>query len=519
MLALLFTVSCTVDAQVGCPTEPLRVSPEADVSSGNVAPQIICEERILPPIPAAPAVSYNGTSLRAEWSFHRRANYHLLRQIVNGVAQAPVNLGMSFFQFSASAGKNYRFQLAACNDAGCTPYSAVSATAYILAPPGGLSATYSGLTVSNSWYAVSAATSYNIRQSTNNNWGNAINKGTARTHAITGVPGGSYRYQVQACTNLGCSAWSAATPTITLPPIPAVPAGLNASLSGTSVSVGWNVATHATSYLIRQSINGNWGNAVNKGTARTHGVIAIPGNSYQYQVASCNSSGCSGWSAATSALAVAPSVPAGLAASLAGTDINVSWQAAAHATSYEIRQNTNGSWGNAVVKGGVLIHKAAVTPGSSYQYQVLACSNNICSVWSSATSVIVAPPPVPASLEANMAGSALSVSWNSSASAISYHIRQSTNGSWGSPLNKGAVLAHSITASEGATYQFIVQACSATICSAWSAATEAIRKPVSLVGITYLHTDVLGSVIAESDENGQIINKTDYKPFGQSKDN
>jgi hypothetical protein len=37
--------------------------------------------------------------------------------------------------------------------------------------------------------------------------------------------------------------------------------------------------------------------------------------------------------------------------------------------------------------------------------------------------------------------------------------------------------------------------------------------------VTYLHTDVLGSVIAESDSNGKIIRKTEYKPFGESKDN
>lgn len=36
--------------------------------------------------------------------------------------------------------------------------------------------------------------------------------------------------------------------------------------------------------------------------------------------------------------------------------------------------------------------------------------------------------------------------------------------------------------------------------------------------ITYLHTDVLGSVIAESDSSGNIIKNTDYKPFGESTD-
>ena len=35
----------------------------------------------------------------------------------------------------------------------------------------------------------------------------------------------------------------------------------------------------------------------------------------------------------------------------------------------------------------------------------------------------------------------------------------------------------------------------------------------------YLHSDVLGSVIAESDSNGNLKNSTEYKPFGESKQN
>lgn len=35
--------------------------------------------------------------------------------------------------------------------------------------------------------------------------------------------------------------------------------------------------------------------------------------------------------------------------------------------------------------------------------------------------------------------------------------------------------------------------------------------------ITYLHTDLLGSVIAETDPKGEIIKTEDYKPFGANK--
>ncbi len=34
--------------------------------------------------------------------------------------------------------------------------------------------------------------------------------------------------------------------------------------------------------------------------------------------------------------------------------------------------------------------------------------------------------------------------------------------------------------------------------------------------VIYLHTDMLGSVIAESDLNGNVIKRTEYKPFGES---
>jgi hypothetical protein len=38
-------------------------------------------------------------------------------------------------------------------------------------------------------------------------------------------------------------------------------------------------------------------------------------------------------------------------------------------------------------------------------------------------------------------------------------------------------------------------------------------------GVQYIHTDILGSVVAESDEDGAIKKRTDYKPFGETKNN
>ncbi len=34
--------------------------------------------------------------------------------------------------------------------------------------------------------------------------------------------------------------------------------------------------------------------------------------------------------------------------------------------------------------------------------------------------------------------------------------------------------------------------------------------------VTYIHTDALGSVVAETDESGNVIKRYDYEPYGVS---
>ncbi len=51
-----------------------------------------------------------------------------------------------------------------------------------------------------------------------------------------------------------------------------------------------------------------------------------------------------------------------------------------------------------------------------------------------------------------------------------------------------------------------------------TAKTE-INAQITNVQVLYLHTDLLGSVIAETDLSGNTIKATTYKPFGESKSN
>lgn len=48
---------------------------------------------------------------------------------------------------------------------------------------------------------------------------------------------------------------------------------------------------------------------------------------------------------------------------------------------------------------------------------------------------------------------------------------------------------------------------------------QAVQIILSNVQVQYLHTDLLGSVVLETDNNGNVIKSTAYKPFGESGNN
>ncbi len=86
-----------------------------------------------------------------------------------------------------------------------------------------------------------------------------------------------------------------------------------------------------------------------------------------------------------------------------------------------------------------------------------------------------------------------------------------TNDVLGLPL-KAAI------ASASPQYDVILKSHSDIPPSDTSAKTE-INTQITNVQVLYLHTDLLGSVIAETDLSGNTIKTTTYKPFGESKSN
>ncbi len=172
---------------------------------------------------------------------------------------------------------------------------------------------------------------------------------------------------------------------------PGVPAGLAAAAAGTtSIDVHWNATAGATGYDIEADgvVHDN-GSA----TAYTHTGLT-QGTTHTYRVRAKNALGTSAWSSPVTAVTdvppLPPDVPAGLTASATSSfSIDVSWSAAARATSYELEVD------GTVVDAGAQTSYAhtGIAPSSTHQYRVRAKNGGGTSAWSATVSATTPQAP------------------------------------------------------------------------------------------------------------------------------
>ncbi|MDX3775602.1 RHS repeat-associated core domain-containing protein, partial [Chromatiaceae bacterium AAb-1] len=336
--------------------------------------------------------------------------------------------------------------------------------------PPAVPATPTGTISSNSitvrWNAVSGATSYRVQQRVNSgSWQTEINTGTAVSRAFSSLAAGNYQYRVRACNNSACSAYSAISSGLSILAVPAAPRVPTATLtSTTSINVSWGAVAppidpcHMTgtchcneyapcmplsepapvtmqlkedtglvttqssvsNYYVQQRLgSGNWQTAVNRGTATSHSYTGLAAGSYTYRVQSCNSSGCSSWTAASAAITIVaiPAVPAKPAVSLSGNTVTTSWGAVSGVSYYQVRQRLgSGNWQTAISTGTATSRAFSGLAAGTYQYQVRACNvNGYCSDWSAISNgiTVLATPSAPFTPQATVNGNnnEITVDW------------------------------------------------------------------------------------------------------------
>jgi YD repeat-containing protein len=167
---------------------------------------------------AAPGISNSGNnstgSFSVAWSAVTDGATYTLQEQVNGGAFSVVQSSGSLSWSTGGRGSaTYGYQVQACNTSGCGPWSGTSGltVAIIPATPSYVTLTESGPTgkfrINASWSAVSAATSYQLEQTSPEEGTVIVQNSAATTYSVLLFENGTIRYRVKACNANGCSAF------------------------------------------------------------------------------------------------------------------------------------------------------------------------------------------------------------------------------------------------------------------------------------------------------------------------
>ena len=197
------------------------------------------------------------------------------------------------------------------------------------------------------------------------------------------------------------------------------------------------------------------------------------GTTYYYVVSAVNSAGESVNSSQVSAQPTAPQAPpptpAGLQATAGNAQVSLSWNASTGATSYHVKRSTTtgGPYTTVSSPTAASFTDTGLTNGTTYYYVVSAVnaageSANSSQVSAQPTAPQTAPP-TPTGLKATAGNTQVSLSWNASTGATSYHVKRSTT--TGGPYTQ--VAAPTTTSdtdtglTNGTTYYYVVSAVNA----------------------------------------------------------
>jgi fibronectin type 3 domain-containing protein len=216
---------------------------------------------------------------------------------------------------------------------------------------------------------------------------------------------------------------------------PATPTGLAATPGVNTVSLNWDAVGTATGYKVLRGTSTGVYTLTNSAPANAYvDNTAVGGTQYFYVVQATNASGASASSLEVSATPTValPDVPAGLTATGTNSAVQLSWNVATGAASYNVkRSTTSGTEVTITNVAATSYYDVDVINGQPYFYQVSSVNGAGESVNSSEVSATPdLPPTAPTGLGAIAGDSQVALSWTGSAGAVSYNVKRSiTSGS------------------------------------------------------------------------------------------
>ncbi len=399
------------------------------------------------------------------------------------------------------------------------------------------------------WTVVSTAVRYEVEESGPS--GTSVLHATSNSLQVSGRANGPHFYKVRACKPANnCSVgWrEGRRVNVSVAEVPDTPApptihpSANPNTTGT-YTVTWSNPGGATSYVLYQR-TGSQTVLQYEGPLTSKSYTAQPNASYYYSVVACNVAGCSYPSSETPVHVsrLPDQITWNTVAPNPSTDGNftLSWSSVQGADSYIILEQIDEAGGyHAIETVQGSSHQFLNKPNGRYQYRIRACENGTCGNTSSGTLIPTATvdvqrptaPGIPTGLTGPSGTQYPPVtyilSWNAAAGATWYEFR--------STPSCGNVDVFTTTAThidrtyeacgyvgQYETFDYQVRACNAVDCSAWSAMFRVtvyvtggpVTRPNEMKTVTYLHTDGLGSPVAETNDDRDVLRRTYYEPYG-----
>jgi hypothetical protein len=486
-----------------------------------------------PTVPATPGSPSPGTTsspgpttssdtVALSWSSVSGATYYsfgVRDMTTNQLVVDQTSTGTSY-SAALSSGKQYRWNVAACNSAGCSNYTTplyfqtpgasptVPATPTSTSPgttssPG---PTTSSATVALSWSSVSGATYYDFGvrdMATDQLVVNQTSTGTSYSAALSS--GKQYRWNVAACNSAGCSNYTTplyfqtpgASPTVPATPTspsPGTTTSPGPTASSTTVALSWSSVSGATYYDFGVRDMATDQLVVNQtSTGTSYSAALSSGKQYRWNVAACNSAGCSNYTTplyfqtpgASPTVPATPTSPSPGTTSSPGptassTTVALSWSSVSGATYYDfgvrdmaidqlvVNQTSTGT-----------SYSAALSSGKQYRWNVAACNSAGCSNYTTplyfqtpgASPTVPATPTSPSPGTTSSPGptassTTVALSWSSVGGATYYDFGvrdMATNQLVVSQTSTGT--SYSAALSAGKQYRWNVAACNSAGCS------------------------------------------------------
>ncbi|MDQ0008425.1 YD repeat-containing protein [Luteibacter jiangsuensis] len=439
------------------------------------------------PTVTAPASAQANVAYTVSWTVVNTATSYDLQEQPDGSVWSTIATGSPRTQsVTHAAAGTFHYQARGCNATGCGPWSAIATTT--VAPPPSAPAAPATATavlagnqqsITVTWSASATATSYNLQEKVGTGAWTTVYMGAATTFAVSSSADGAYAFQVDACNQYGCSAWTTSS-AVSLQHTPGAPGSISVqSPSSGSIAVSWPTVTYAQTYALGRSTDGTNFTDIYYGAATSTTLTEGATGMYWFRVRACNSTNgtfCGANSpSAASAVTVPPSQPPGISVPASSNDgcYTVNWSGVAGATSYVMQEQVNGGGFTTIGNNDSGALSICGKGTGTYGYRVQGCNAGGCGPFSGTATVTVSLiPAIPDGIhmDETIVGRSqqYTLSWYATTNATRYEI---LNVQLNKTVYSGTGLSYRVEAGISPyelKYSYRVRACNDLGCSAWS---------------------------------------------------